>query len=194
MSYFNYTDDQIKDGGAGFKVGPYGFKIVKSEDSPTKAGDPRLNIDIDLFDLSTKEKVGKGIRYISFNVKHEIGQSQLAALLKVAGMTSLEKPSDLVGKGGVVLVGYEQDYKDDSKCFPKPAFGGFGCWFNKEKLSATEIKDGATESKSFMERLSALIEAPYRGQDGQMHKDKPSASAPEQSTDSTPENEESDPF
>jgi len=188
MSYFNFSADQVKDSGAGFKVGPYGYKVVKSEDSPTKAGNPRLNIDIDLYDLTTKEKVGKGIKYIGFNIGHEIGQGQLASLLTTVGLKSLEKPSDLVGKGGVVLVGFEQDYSDQTKSYPKPAFGGFGCWYTKEKLSATEVKEGKAEAEAFTSRLSALIEAPYRGQDGKQHADKPVSEKPTPS----PKKEEDD--
>lgn len=173
MSYFSFNDDQIKDGGSGFKPNAYGFLITKSEDSPTQAGKKRLQIDIDLFDLTTREKVGKGIKYISFFLEHEVGQGQLASLCKAVKVQALNSPADLVNKGGVVLVGFEQAYNDETKHYPKPAFGGFGCWFSKEKLSPSEIKDGKTEPQAFMERLSALIEAPYRGQDGKQHATKP---------------------
>ena len=186
MSYFNYTDESIKDGGAGFTPAPYGFKITRSEDSPTKSGKPCLSIDIDLYDLATKEKVGNGIKYVNFYHGNPTGASMLAALCKVTKTESMEKPNDLVSKGGVVLVGFEQDFKDMSKWYPKPAFGGFGCWYSKEKLSASEVKDGKTEASAFLDRLSVLAETPYRGQDGQQYASKQTVVA-EPSTASAPE-------
>ena len=197
MAYFSYTDDSIKDGGAGFKPAPYFFKITRSEDAPARSGTACLSIDIDLFDTTTKEKVGKGIKYINFYHENITGASMLAALCKVVAVPVLNSPSDLIGKSGVVLVGFEQDYKDMSKWYPKPAFGGFGSWFNKDKLSASEIKEGkeGKEAVAFFDRLSVLAETPYRGQDGQLYATKQAESpAPAPAATSTPETDDNLPF
>lgn len=157
MSYFTATDDFKEGTGGGIQTGAYFYKVVKAEDNEGK----RLTIDIELFDLTTKDKRG-AINFIGFNIQHEIGQGQLSAMMKTAGIATLNNPADLVGKGGVVIVGQEQKWNDTSKYFASVAFGGFGCWFSKDKLSATEMKAGKKEVESFTERLSDIMINPYR--------------------------------
>ena len=188
MSYFKAGTDFAEGGAKGPEVGPYLYKVIKSEDSPTNNGKPRLQIDIALFSMDKKD-LDTSIRYISFFHGSDFGAQLLSTFMKTVGVAELNSPADLVGKKGVVLVGREQDYKDATKAYLKPAFGGIGCWFDENKVSATGSKD------AFLERMSALMENPYRLQNGTDAKELPNggASAPAQAA-STPETDGDMPF
>ena len=188
MSYFTATDKFSEGTGGGIQTGAYFYKVIKAEDKEGK----RLTIDVDLFDLSTKEKKG-AINFIGFNIQHEIGQGQLSAMMKTAGIATLNEPTDLVGKGGVVIVGQEQKWNDTSKYFAAVGFGGFGCWFSKDKLSATEMKEGKTEVGAFTERLAEIITNPFRVGNEQLPV-KPMASTQRAIAKESPASDESLPF
>lgn len=188
MSYFTATNDFKEGTGGGVQTGAYFYKVVRAEDKDNK----RLTIDIDLYDIGDKGAKGT-IKFISFNIAHEIGQGQLSAMMKTAGVATLNAPTDLVGKGGVVIVGQEQKWDDKTKFFPQVGFGGFGCWFSKDKLSATEMKDGKKEVEAFTERLSSIIIAPYRVGNEQLPV-KPMASTARAIANTAANDEESMPF
>lgn len=168
----NYSEE-----GSGFQAGPYFFKITRSESGMTKSGKAKLDIDIELFGMEDKVKVGKGIKYISFIPEVEQQKNMLSALCAVVGLgKGFDKESELVGKGGVVLVGWEESFTQPGEYFPKPAFGGFGAWFDRDKMSATELKSGSSEGH-FMERLGKLIESPYRDVSGRAMAERPAKQA-----------------
>lgn len=168
MSFYKRGDDyadnhkiQMTDPGL------YGYKIVKTEVGKTKGAKPkdRMTIDIELFDATSGAPIEKEIKYIQFMYKDKNGEKMLNTLLLTLGVSELVKASDLVGKKGYVLCGYEQDYQDSSKIFMKPAFGGFGCWLSPDKKTAKEIIDGEGEG-GYMERMSELLQSPVRLQSG----------------------------
>lgn len=182
-----------KEGGSSFEPGAYFFRIDKAEGGKTKTGKEKLDIDIKLYEMYDKKEVGKGIKYISFIPEVEQQASMLSALCAVVGMPDgFGKEGELVGKGGIVLVGWEEDFMEAGKFYPKPAFGGFGCWFSKEKKSATEIKD-SLEPEMMLKRLSELVEKPYYS-NGASFASKPSAPSAPSAPASTPETSDEMPF
>ncbi|MCG7851764.1 MAG: hypothetical protein MIO92_04505, partial [Methanosarcinaceae archaeon] len=70
----NYSEE-----GSSFQAGPYFFKITRSESGTTKSGKAKLDIDIELFGMEDKVKVGKGIKYISFIPEVEQQKNMLSA-------------------------------------------------------------------------------------------------------------------
>lgn len=167
MSLFTVGDDYADGGGEGVKHGEYYFKVIGAEQKETgpnskNPGTPMLVLDIQLYNKDKSE--ASSIKYINFVIgkSDSVGSRQLNSLCTVCGVATLETGKELIGQKGIILAGFEQDYRNDAKKFLKPAFGGFGCWYNMERLSATEIKEKIETPVSIETSLEKLNKAPVK--------------------------------
>jgi len=157
-----------------FKPGAFGFTITKSETTETKSGKEAISLDFQLYNLDDRSKANE-IKYFNMLTDSEDAMRILDNIMYAVDLESYNNVSELVGKGGVMLVGYEQDFRDLTSWYPKPYKGGFSAFFNKDKLSPSEIVDNSTVAEEFATMLSALIEKPYRDDNGIDYERKPVA-------------------
>ena len=170
----------------GLPSGPHFFNITKVERGKTKAGDESVSFFFDIYDLE-KKKIGD-IKYFSVLVGQDFGQAIINNMMWATNMSEGEY-EDFVGKGGLVLLSYKQNYRDQTKWYTEPAFGGTRCWFSKDKFSPKEIEDGAIENVEFANQLSKLLDTPYEDLDGNF-----TASKPKAQTSEEPETDEDMPY
>ncbi len=161
MSSFK-PNAEFKSGSGGHSAGPYFFKIVSAESGKTAGGKPSVSFDLDLFDTGSKDKVGETLKYVSFLPEEDFGIDQLSQLVVACGKKDgYDSEQEMVGCGGIVIIGYNQNYKNPDKWYSGPANQKSGSFFNKEKFSPREITEKATNAEQFGKTLASVLEKPY---------------------------------
>jgi len=157
-----------------FKPGAYKFVITKSEMAETKSGREQISLDFQLYNLEDNSK-GKEIKYFNMLTEEAEAMKILDSIMYAVNLESYQNVAELNGKGGIMLVGWEQDFRDPTAWYPKPYRSGFAAFYNAEKKSPSEIAGNSDVAEEFAKMLTALNEKPYRDDNGNDYESKPTA-------------------